>query len=70
MMSEIDVLIEMRNACAACFRVIAKNELVKELEIELIGANVKKGFGIRFQKFIKKWEKKVIESYGKSPESP
>jgi hypothetical protein len=56
-MKEIDIMIEIRNACAACFRVIARYKLAEELERELIEANVKKGFGVRFQKLIKKQEK-------------
>jgi hypothetical protein len=52
--AEIECMQEMRNACAACFRVIAKHELAEELEKELLDADVKKGFGVRFQDLIEK----------------
>ena len=54
----LDCLKEMREACAACFRVIARHELAEELEIELTLANVEKGFGVRFQDMIKTKEGK------------
>ena len=52
----LDCLKEMREACAACFRVIARHELAEELETELTTSNVKKGFGVRFQDMIKEIE--------------
>lgn len=57
--TNLDSLKEMRNACAACFRVIARHELAEELETELILANVKEGFGLRFQNAIKAIENKT-----------
>lgn len=50
--TKIKLLKEMRDACAACFRVIARHGLAKELEIELTISYVEKGFGVRFQKLI------------------
>lgn len=50
--TKIESLKEMRNACAACFRVIARHGLGEELEIELTISYVEKGFGVRFQKLI------------------
>jgi hypothetical protein len=53
----LPILKEMRDACAACFRVIASNNLVKEFEEELVRKKIKPGFGVRCQDLIKKLEK-------------
>ena len=52
----IEILKEMREACAACFRVIARYDLSAELGHELGETIVKDGFGVRCQKLIKKLE--------------
>ena len=52
----LNCLKEIRDACAACFRIIGKYELARELEDELLEAGIKKGFGVRFQELIKKLE--------------
>ncbi len=49
---DIDCLIEMRNACAACFRVIADNDLDFSLAFQLRKSGIKDGFGVRFQELI------------------
>jgi hypothetical protein len=53
----IAVLRELREASAACFRVIYRNKLpTLELEIELREAHVQNGFGVRAQKEIARLE--------------
>jgi len=63
--TDIKCLKEMRNACAACFRVIARHELAEELEEELVLSNIKEGFGFRFQELIKKFEGKEYWEFPK-----
>ena len=49
----IQSLMEMREVCAACFRVIAKRpETGNELEAELKRIGMKAGFGVRCQDII------------------
>lgn len=52
----LDSLVEMRRACAACFRVIYKGnpmgDLVDELEAELRRIKLQPGFGTRCQELI------------------
>jgi hypothetical protein len=62
-MSKLKVALdkEMRDACAACFRVIASNNLTEELEEELVRTEIEPGFGVRCQNLIKKLEKKNLE---------
>lgn len=43
-------LAETLAACAACFRVIARNKLADEVEKELKAAGVTDGFGVRAEK--------------------
>jgi hypothetical protein len=53
------VLKEMRDACAACFRVIAiDDKSVRLLSVALKEAKIKEGFGGRCQDLIKKLETK------------
>lgn len=46
-------LTEMRDACAAAMRVLAKWELAEEFEKELIRVGVKNGFGVRANELLK-----------------
>jgi hypothetical protein len=51
----VELLTEAREACAACFRVIAATSdptITDRLDTELKMAGVKPGFGLRIQKFI------------------
>ena len=53
----IDCLKEMREVCAACFRVIDNASMgVVLLEYELNKLGIKGGFGLRCQNLIKKLE--------------
>jgi hypothetical protein len=53
------VLKEMRDACAACFRVIGMDhKSVRLLNVALKEAKIKEGFGMRCQELIKKLERK------------
>ena len=52
----IACLKEMREACAACFRVIYLRGLTEALEAEMLSTAVKDGFGVRCQDLIKKLE--------------
>ncbi len=52
----IPVLKEMREASAACFRVIYAGNLVGHLEMELKKTKVQNGFGTRCQELIGKLE--------------
>ena len=63
--TDIKCLKEMRNACATCFRVIARHELAEELEEELVTSNIKEGFGFRFQQLIKKLDGKEYRQFPK-----
>ena len=47
---------EMREACAACFRIIAWRGSSKKLESVLRESGVRSGFGVRCQKVIAKLE--------------
>ncbi len=60
--TDVDCMIEMRNACAACFRVLARNELAPQVELELEHSGVKKEFGMRFQELI---DRKTSNEYVK-----
>ena len=53
----IEVLKEMREACAACFRVIDRYDLSAELGHELGETIVGDGFGVRCQEMIKRLDK-------------
>lgn len=53
----ISCLKEMREACAACFRVIGRHELTGVLETEFHKTIVQNGFGVKCQKLIEKLEK-------------
>jgi len=48
----ITILKEMRNACAACFRVVHDGKLSLQLEKELNKSKIQYGFGLRCQKLI------------------
>lgn len=51
----VELLTESREACAACFRVIAATTdptIIDRLDAELKMAGVKEGFGVRIQNFI------------------
>jgi hypothetical protein len=51
----VELLTEAREACAACFRVIAATNdptITERLDTELKMAGVKEGFGVRIQNFI------------------
>lgn len=51
----LESLMEMREACAACFRVIATQEgLVDAAEREFTSARLREGFGVRAQDAIAK----------------
>jgi uncharacterized protein YqfB (UPF0267 family) len=55
----IKTLKEMREACAACFRVISNNEsMVLLLDAHLKEIGVEDGFGVRCQDLIEKLEQK------------
>ncbi len=53
-MEIIACLKEMREACAACFRVIYSGHLSHDLGKELTVLKIKDGFGIRCQELIRK----------------
>jgi hypothetical protein len=56
--SMIESLKEMREACAACFRVIAKrSETIDEAEAEFSRIGLKEGFGGRCQDVIAEAER-------------
>ncbi len=55
----ITTLKEIREGCAACFRVIADGGLDRQLEIELRRSGIKFGFGTRCQDLISKLEVRV-----------
>lgn len=53
----IEVLKEMREACAVCFRVIDRYDLSAELGMELGETIVEDGFGKRCQEMINRLQK-------------
>ena len=55
LLAAVELLKEMREACAACFRVIAQTEdptIMERFDAELSKCGVKEGFGVRTQDFI------------------
>ena len=55
LLAAVGLLKEMREACAACMRVIAQTPdptIMDRLGVELRKAGVREGFGVRTQNFI------------------
>lgn len=47
---------EMRDACAACFRVVSRHPLVDEMKAEFDRIGIQDGFGVRADQAIAKTE--------------